>query len=158
MRHTQVSEVSKLSTMKALLLPQETPIEEAIDRYASNTTHDGIFLLGHDQRLSGIVNNADLLDWARLQFDLVPGNVPLPVGKVRRLLGAQTIGDLAVQESWRMAIRQDETLAAALEKMERYNLEDIAVIDEESRIVNDLRLSEILSFALHARQQQRQQP
>ncbi|MCB9137473.1 MAG: CBS domain-containing protein [Caldilineaceae bacterium] len=158
MRHTRVSEVSKLSTMKALLLPQETPIEEAIDRYASNAAHDGIFLLERDERLSGIVNNADLLDWARLQFDLVPGSVPLPVGKVRRLLGAQTIGDLAVPESWRMAIRLDETLAAALEKMERYNLEDIAVIDEESRIVNDLRLSEILSFALHARQQQMQQP
>ncbi len=152
MRRTPVSQVSQTSTMKALVLPSETPIEEAIDRFASNEGQHGIFLTGKDGRLAGVVNNADLLDWARLQFELIPGNLPLPVGKVRRLLGAKNIGDLAVPDSKQMSVHLDETLAVALERMARFDLEDIAVVDAENRIVNDLRLSEVVSFALHVRQ------
>ncbi len=90
MKKTLVAEVSALSTMKALVLPERTPLAEAIDRFASNEGQHGIFLTGDDGRLSGVVNNEDLLDWARLQFDVMPGD-PLPVGKVRRLISATTI-------------------------------------------------------------------
>ena len=152
MRKTPVSKVSQTSTMKALVLPLETPIEEAIDRFASNEGQHGIFLTGKDGCLAGVVNNADLLDWARLQFELIPGDLPLPVGKVRRLLGAKNIGDLAVPDSKQMSVHLDETLAVALERMARFNLEDIAVVDAKNRVVNDLRLSEVVSFALHVRQ------
>lgn len=147
MKNTRVAEVSELSTMKALVLPEKTPLTEAIDRFASNDGEHGIFLKGEDGKLAGVVNNSDLLDWARLQFDVMPGD-PLPVGKVRRLMSAKEISDLAVRNSARMSVRVTETLADALERMATFELEDIAVLDEEDRIVNDLRLCEVLSFAL----------
>ena len=147
MKSTLVSEVAASSTMKALVLPQDTPVIEAINRFASNEGQHGIFLHDQDGMLVGVVNNADLLDWARLQFDVMPGD-PLPVGKVRRLVSATRIRDLAVRNSARMSVSINETLADALERMATFELEDIAVLDEQGQIVNDLRLSEVLSFAV----------
>ena len=96
-----------------------------------------------------MVNNVDLLDWARLQFDVMPGKAPLSVGKVRRLISATVIRDLAVPGSEHKSINVTDSLDNALATMADYDLEDIAVIDDDGRIVNDLRLSEVLSFALH---------
>lgn len=134
--------------MKALVLPEKTPLAEAIDRFASNEGQHGIFLRGEDGSLAGVVNNGDLMDWARLQFDVMPGDLPLPVGKVRRLISATTIRDLAGRNSARMSVSINDSLADALTKMATFDLEDIAVLDETGHIVNDLRLSEVLSFAL----------
>ena len=147
MKNTLVSEVAALSTMKALVLPQDTPVVEAINRFASNEGQHGIFLHDPNGVLVGVVNNADLLDWARLQFDVMPGD-PLPVGKVRRLVSASHIRDLAVRNSARMSVTVNETLADALERMATFELEDIAVLDEQGQTVNDPRLSEVLSFAV----------
>jgi hypothetical protein len=72
----------------------------------------------------------------------------LPVGKVRRLLTAQTIGDLALPDSKLMAVHLEDTVEDALLKMANYELEDIAVLDDDDRVVNDLRLSEVLKIAL----------
>ena len=148
MKRTPVSEVSALSTMKALVLPEHTPLAEAIDQFASNEGQHGIFLRGDDGRLTGVVNNSDLMDWARLQFDVMPGDLPLPVGKVRRLISATCIRDLAARNSARMSVSVNDSLADALSRMATFELEDIAVLDEGGHIVNDLRLSEVLSFAL----------
>lgn len=147
MKQTLVSEVAALSTMKALVLVQDTPLVEAIDRYASNEGEHGIFLCDENGVLTGVVADADMLDWARLQFDVMPGD-PLPVGKVRRLMSATHISDLAGRNSERMSVTVNETLADALERMAMFELDDIAVLDETGQIVNDLRLSEVLSFAL----------
>lgn len=157
MKNTPVAEVSAQSTMKALVLPERTPLTEAIDRFASNEGQHGIFLTGDDGRFSGVVNNEDLLDWARLQFDVMPGD-PLPVGKVRRLISATTISDLAGRNSVRMSVRVNETISDALVRMASFELEDIAVLDEEGRVVNDLRLSEVLSFALAIQRRQASKP
>lgn len=149
MSKVTVAQVSAVSTMKALVLPEHTPLMEAIDRFASNEGQHGIFLVNDENRLTGVVNNMDLLDWARLQFDVMPGKAPLTVGKVRRLISAECICDLAVPGSESKSISLNDSLDDALIKMANYDLEDIAVIDGDGRIVNDLRLSEVLSFALH---------
>jgi len=43
---------------------------------------------------------------------------------------------------------KDDALDTALNRMARYGLTAIPVVDEQGRVVNDLRLSEILAFAL----------
>ena len=134
--------------MGALVLPSATPLDEAIRRFASDPSLHGVFLVDAKGLFCGVISNQDLLDWARLQFDLLSRDYMLPVGKVRRLLTAKTVGDLALPDSSKMATRLDDTLASALFVMSEYGLEDIAVIDEAGRIVNDLRLSEVLNYAL----------
>lgn len=154
MKRTPVAKVCAISTMKALILPEDTPVREAIDRFASNEGLHGIFLIDDKERLSGVVNNADLLDWARLQFDVMPGKAPLAVGKVRRLISAKSIRDLAIPNSERKAININDSLADALVHMGNYDLRDVAVVDDDGLIVNDLRLSEVLAFALRVQNNQ----
>ncbi|MCB0131260.1 MAG: CBS domain-containing protein [Caldilineaceae bacterium] len=148
MKQTPVSVVSELSTMKALVVPENTPLTVAVERFSSNEGQHGIFLTDAAGRFSAVVDNRDLLNWARVQFNLSPGEVPLPVGKTRRLLNAKLVRDLAMPDSKRKAVHLTDTLAEALNRMARHDLEDIAVLDADGHVVNDLRLSEVLAFAL----------
>lgn len=156
MRKTRIAEVCEQSTMQALVVSGSTPLEDVIERMAAAYTRHGIFLTDGDGRLQGVVNNSDLRDWARLQFDVPPSDHPISVGKVRRLLGAITIADLAMPESREMSVRLEDTLDVALNKMSQYGLEDIAVLDGNGRVVNDLRLPEVLAYALRVRRSRAQ--
>lgn len=151
MKTTPIADVCRRSPMEGLVVTRQTGLEDAIQKFAADHRLHSIFVIDDAGRLTGVVNNHDLLDWARLHFDLLPPDFPLPVGKVRRLLSAETVQDLARPDSHRVAVRLTDTLAEALIKMAEFELEDIPVIDERGRLVNDLRLSEVLAFALSVR-------
>ena len=79
-----------------------------------------------------------------MQLNQVPAGEPLSRGQMRRLLKAERAADLAAAGSEEAAVHLDETVADALQKMTYDGLTDIPVVDADGRIVNDLRLSEIL--------------
>ena len=157
MKTTKIASVCQKSPMGALIVAEDLPLDEAIRRFASDATLHGIFLLDADDRFAGVISNRDLLDWARMQFDLLSRDFMLPVGKVRRLLNAKTVGDLALPDSVKMAASLEDSLASALFTMSEYGLEDLAILDAEGRIVNDLRLSEVLHFALQISMKRQQE-
>lgn len=143
-----VAEVCKTSTLHALVAPQGMPLAKAIQHFMQDCNLRGIFLVDDAGRLTGVLNKHDLLDWVRVAFPLPPqGPYPLKA-QLRRAVMAETAGDLARAESVETAVTLQDSLAVALQKMVRYNLVDIPVLDENGRIVNDLRLSEILAYLL----------
>lgn len=149
MQTITVEMVAQTSPMRALVVGMQTPLEMAIKQFAADENgRRAIFVVDNNGRLRGVVNNHDLLHWARLRLDVPHMEGSLAVGKVRRLMSAETIMDLAVPGSEKTAVPLDASLADTINKMARYNLEDIPVLDENGRVVNDLRLSEILSFVL----------
>ncbi len=148
MKSTPIHIVCEESPMQALIIRGSVPLEEVIDQFAHAHGRYSIFLTDAEGRLAGVVNNKDLMDWARLRFDLGIGEHRIAVGRVRRLLSARTINDLALPDSHRMSVQLDQTVAEAMRKMAAYDLDNIAVVDDLGRVVNDLRLSEVLSFAL----------
>jgi CBS-domain-containing membrane protein len=154
MRTTPIEKVCEKSPMQALVIDEDVPVVDVIDQFAAAHGRYSIFIVDEQQRLTAVVSNNDLLSWAKIYFDLIPPEQPLPVGRVRRLLQARTVSDLAPPESHRMSVRLDETVATAIETMASFGLEDIAVVDGDGRVVNDLRLSEVLSFALHLNNKQ----
>ncbi len=154
MRTTPIEKVCEQSPMQALMIDGDVPVVDVIDQFAAAHGRYSIFIVDADKRLTAVVSNSDLLAWAKLYFDLIPPEKPLPVGRVRRLLQARTVSDLALPDSRQMAVRLDDTVATAIETMATYGLEDIAVVDTDGRVVNDLRLSEVLSFALHLNRRQ----
>lgn len=143
-----IATVCQTSPMGALIVEGSLDIQAAIQRFAEDHTRHGIFVVDDGGRLTGVIMNQDLLDWARLQFYLMPAGAKMAVGRVRRLLGARTIGDLAVPDSHRMSVHIDATVEEAMRTMAEFEMEDIAVVDDTGRVVNDLRLSEVLKFAL----------
>lgn len=134
--------------MRALVVSYDMPLEEAIGHFAQDHDLRGIFLIDEHERLVGVVNTQDLLDWVRVGLALPPQAQPPSIAQVRRLVKAERVGDLARSDSVETAVTLHDTLADALDKMTRHNLIDIPVIDGNGRVINDLRLSEVLAFVL----------
>ncbi len=136
--------------MRSMVIHYNTPLDVAIERFAADDELHGIFLMDDNGRLVGVINNHSLLQWARLRFRLPSGALGLSLSQVRRLVLADIMQDLVMPGSDEAVVRMSDTIADALAKMSNYNLLDIPVVDDHGRIVNDLRLSEILSFAVRA--------
>lgn len=147
-KQTNIATVCETSPMGALVIHINRPLREAIDQFSHEHSTHSIFLIDDQDLFVGVINNRDLLDWARLQFNVYPSDYKMSVHHVRRLLMANSIGDLARPESKKMSVKLSDSIEEALQVMTEYNLEDIAVLDDHGRIANDMRLSEVLRFAL----------
>lgn len=134
--------------MQALVVRDDMPLAAAIARFAHDLQLRGLFLTDGDGRLTGVINKQDILNWVRLSLALPPQTQAPAMTQVRRLVMAETVGHLAAAGSAETAVCLHDTLATALDRMTQYNLTDIPVVDDDGRIVNDLRLSEILAFVL----------
>lgn len=148
MKTVQVAEVSRQTPLQSLIAHSEMPLSRVVHEFAGDHHLHGIFLVDDQERLVGIINNQDLLQWARLHLDL-----PLPVssvtlGQVRRLVMAHRARDLARPGSREAAVFEDDTLETALTRMAQHNLTAIPVLDGAGRVIDDLRLSEILAVTL----------
>ncbi len=150
MKTITVAQLCKTSHLRSLVMHQDTPLDAVINKFTTDHMLRGIFLVNDDNRLVAILNHHDLLNWARLRFGFSTREHFLSIGQVRRLVKAERVRDLAVPEQGQTAVTLEDSLATALEKMVKYNLIDIPVVDRDGRIVNDLLLSEILSFVLES--------
>ena len=146
MQTIYVAEVCEQSEMQALVMDQEMSLMDAVKEFATNHDLRGIFIKGEEGRLVGVINKQDLLHWVGLQLNQRPAGEQMLVGQMRRLVNAQRVADLAAPGSDNAALHLNDTLADALKKMTSFNLSDIPVVDDTGRIINDLRLSEILLY------------
>jgi CBS domain-containing protein len=143
-----VADICQQSPMAALVVSHDTPLREVIDRLADRPHTTPVFVTDLSERLHGVVSHDDLRDWVRLQCNLMPGNGRISVSKTRRLLSAQTIGELAQHDGSIMSVRLDESLMEAMTKMSAYGRNHIAVVDGNGRFINTLNLQDILSFMM----------
>jgi CBS domain-containing protein len=148
MKTIRVAEVCQQTPLQSLIVHAATPLSQVIHAFASRHDIHGIFLVDDDERVIGIINNQDLLLWARVNLDLPLPISPVTLGQVRRLVLARNAHDLARPRSEDAAVRLDDTLETALARMAQYNLTAIPVLDSEGRVFSDLRLSEILAATL----------
>lgn len=149
MQTIYVSEVCENSEMHALVVDKDLPLIDAVKQFATKHDLRGIFITGEGGRLEGVVNKQDLLHWVGLQLNQGSTGKPMTVGQMRRLVTAKKVSDLATIGSENTALRLNDTLADALQKMTSFNLSDVPVVDDDDRIINDLRLSEILLFMVN---------
>jgi predicted transcriptional regulator len=148
MHTVTVAKLSKQSKMQAMVVSRDAPLAEAVRQFATNHDLRGIFLTDEENRLAGVINKQDLLHWISMLLGRPISSRPLTMGQMRRLVNARRMADLAAPGSENAALYLDDTLADALEKMIFFNLTDLPVVDRDSQIVNDLRLSEILTYVL----------
>ena len=149
MQTIYVAEVCEQSEMQALVVDREMSLSDAVKEFATNHDLRGIFVTDDKDRLVGVINKQDLLRWVGLQLNQLSQGEPMSIGQMRRLVNAQKVSDLAAPGSESTALYLNDTLADALQKMTAFNLADIPVVDENGRIINDLRLSEILLFMVN---------
>ena len=148
-----VADICHQTPMASLVVSHDTPLREVINRLADRHHNIPIFVTDGTERLHGIVRHDDLRDWVHLQCNLMPSDGRLSVSKTRRLLSAQTIGDLAQNDASLMSVRLDQPLTEAMAKMSAYGQSHIAVVDGNGRFVNTLNLQDILSFMMDKERQ-----
>ena len=149
MQTIYVAEVCEQSEMQALVMDREMSLTEAVKEFATNHNLRGIFITDAEDRLVGVINKQDLLKWVGLQLNQWAKGEPMSIGQMRRLVNAQKVSDLVAPGSESAALYLQDTLADALQKMTAFNLADLPVVDDNGRIINDLRLSEILLFMVN---------
>ncbi len=133
----------------SLIVGPDEDFAKTIQRFANLPELRGIFVADSEKRLLGVITRRDLLAWARVKIG--PPEGILSSFKVEdtirliNLMHASTVGQFMHPDSHRSAVKLDDSLAHALRLMIELDIIVLPVVDETNRIVEDLKLSELLA-------------
>lgn len=129
-----------------IVLPTED-FSVVVDRFARSPEARGIFVVDDERRLLGVITRSDLLYWARVKVGAVRVTRATKGDAFRliTLMHASTAGDVMHPDSHKAAVKATDSLAKALQLMIDLDLVVVPVVDEQNRIVEDLKLDEILA-------------
>lgn len=152
-----VRDACNFDSNPSLIVGPDEDFAEIIQRFATLPELRGIFVVDDERRLLGVITRTDLLDWARVKTGSPVEMLSTPVEDAVRLISlmrASTVGQFMRPDSHRSAVKLDDSLAHALRLMIEMNLIVLPVIDESNRVVEDLKLSELLALAIQEDEQQ----
>lgn len=144
----RVKDVFDVDRTLAVVVEDSTPFREVVRRFAERADLRGIFVVGSDRKLSGVITRQDLLTWARLAFGPTGLETRFSWGRLLRLAQASNAREACHPDSHLASVHPEDTLAEALAKMTTYELIDVPVVDTRGHILGDIRLTEILAKAL----------
>jgi len=155
LQNATVADVYSMDRRPSLLVQPEEDFTTVVRRFAERPEIRGIFVVDTQGRLLGVITRRDLLDWARVQI----GGASLSTQdgwlaedvRLASLMRAVTAGEVLRPNSERAAVRPQDTLAEALQRMIALDLICLPVIDAQGRVQGDLKLTEVLAYALRER-------
>ena len=148
LRTARVSEVYRIHGMASTVIPEDSPLESIIARFAGEPSLRGMFLTDAQGRFSGVVTRIDLLRWVHLKLFGGKGRREVTVSEFYRIVDARKGKDIAHSASNILSVRETDSLQSALDKMLDHEEDVLPVLNSQSEIVGDLRLSEVLSWML----------
>ena len=156
MKTILVKDVYQLHGTATDIIPEDTSLEHIISRFAHEPGLRGVFIIDARQRLSGIVTRADLMKWAHFQLYGGKGRYELGISEFFRIVDAKKAKDLARRNGRSLGIKETDSLQNALDKMLDVEEDVLPVIDNQGKILGDLRLSEVLLKAIEVGKQDRE--
>ena len=148
LRTTAVSEVYRLHGTASAMIPEESPLETVITRFAGEPSLRGMFLVDSMQRFTGVVTRTDLLKWAHLKLFGGKGRRDFTVSEFYSFVDAKKAKDICHCAGLPFSVGEGDMLQIALDKMLDNEEDVLPVLNSRSEILGDLRLSEILSWML----------
>jgi CBS-domain-containing membrane protein len=155
LKELKVQDVCSFDPDPSLLVGPDDDFAEIIQRFARLPELRGIFVVDDEQHLLGVITRADLLDWTRVKIgspgEILFASTPKVEEAIRlvSLMHASTVGQFMHPNSHLSAVKCDDTLAYALRVMIETDLIVLPVLDESGRVVEDLKLSELLALAIN---------
>lgn len=144
MKTILVEEVYHLSVPGSISVPEGTSLKEVVTRFAREPELRAVFLVDSHQRFTGTIRRADLLKWLYFQLFGRLGEEKGSTGEILRLAFATKAKDLA-RGDWRyFGVKPSDTVQTALERMIAYGDAIIPVLDDEGKVLGDLRVTEVL--------------
>lgn len=158
MNTAHVSEVHRLHSITSAIMPEDSPLEDIITRFTKEPGVRGVFLVDSQRRFTGLVTRIDLLRWAHLQLFGGKGRHEITVSEFYRIVDAKKAMDLCNSTQKALSVKESDSLQEALDKMLDHEEDVLPVLDSQGEIVGDLRLSEVLWWALaHGRHKRERQ-
>ncbi len=152
-----VKEAYRLDDKDPIILRLNDNISQVLNNFAQHADLRGVFVVDDDNSFFGVITRVDLLDWARVKLGAGLRKPLIDMDKTIRLItliDASTVGDILRQETKKVAVFANDTLAHALQMMIEADLIVLPVIDESQSIIGSLTLSEILNLVLTKSQEQ----
>jgi len=125
-------------------IPEDTPLEDIIGRFARESCLHGVFLIDSRQRLSGIITDRDILTWARFKLFGGKGRREISAWDFFRIVEAKNIKELLTTNLQSLVVNKTDNLQTALDKMLDHDICVLPVVDEEGRILGGITLSEVM--------------
>jgi len=143
MKSILVKDVYQLHGTATVAISKEELLSEVISRYAYEPGLRGTFLVDSEHRFAGIITRIAIMKWA--QYMLVGGTKrEISVREVLDAITSTKAKNLARGDYKSLRVRENDTLQTALDQMEDSGEDVLPVLDEDGRILGDIRLSEIL--------------
>ena len=152
-----VKDAYRLDDEDPVILRLNDEISQVINNFANHADLRGVFVVDDDNRFLGVITRTDLLDWVRVKigaFFLKP--LLIDVDKTIRLISlidTSTVGDILRQETNKVAVFANDTLAHAAQMMIEADLIVLPVIDESQHIIGSLTICELLNLVLNKSQE-----
>lgn len=153
MKTIKVAEVFDSEGVLSAILPENATMEEVVAKLSLEPQLRGVFLVDGKQRFAGIITRTDLLKWAHLKLGTRPNIADMPVREVFRLVYSTKARDLARGDWKTIGVKLTDDLGKALGQLLENDLIDVPVLDEDGRILGDLKLSHVLLKALEVGKQ-----
>lgn len=142
-----VSSVHRMHGIAGISLREDTSLEDTIRTMAENPTLLAVFLVDSQNRYISMVSRGDLVKWAHLNITGGKGS-NMPISEFYRIIDARKAKDLASPFLKSLALKESDTLQKALHLMAEYEIDTLPVLDENRKIIGDLRLSEALYWVI----------
>lgn len=144
MEAIRVMDVYQSHGMASVSIPENMPLAHVVSRFALDPNLRAVFLIDSDARFTHMLSRFDLLKWAHLRLFKGKGIREMKVADFVRITEAKEVKSLARRDEHSFSIKESDTLRTALNRMIEYQEDIIPVLDEDRRVLGDLRLSEVL--------------
>lgn len=148
LRKLTVADVFRIDENPPIMVDLDEDFSAVIECFTSDAEARGIFVADCDNRLLGVITLTNLLDWARIklgEYFHAPSPDPEETIRLSKLIHASKAGEVMHPESQRAGVKPSDTLGDAMELMIELDIIVLPVIDENNKIIGDLKLSELLA-------------
>jgi CBS domain-containing protein len=152
-----VADVYRIHDNAIAKVDADLSLKDAIGTLARNPSLRGVFLVDTEFKFVGLMTRVNLLRWAHFNLSGTKDRPEIPVAEIFKIIDAHRAREVATYGHTSYSVRENDTLHVALDKMLDAEEDVIAVLDDEGKVLGDLRLSEVLSYLLsYARQAKRE--
>jgi CBS-domain-containing membrane protein len=144
METIKVEDVYHFYDMAAVAVPEDLSLRDVVAKFAFDPNLRAIFLYDHQEKFTCMLSRVDVMRWAHLQLFEGKGINVIKITDFFRIKVASEAKALTRREMIPYCVRESDTLHTALKRMIEYEEDIIPVLDQDDRIVGDLRLSEVL--------------
>jgi len=142
--------------MFSLIVGEDEKVASMIKKFAEMPSIRGIFVVDKNNSFKGIITRKTMLNWARVQMGLglsrtgfsQSARLGRVLEEIVKYAYATVASDFIDRHSHEIFVREHDSIIRALNLMITSDLIDIPVIDDEGKIIGDLKLNEILNVII----------